>query len=285
MSMSDPRHLKSFLEEAGLKAKKSLSQNFLVDRKVLSSIVKATGVAAGGEVLEIGPGPGALTETLLAHDIRITAVELDRGFAAALRQREEPRLTVVEGDALEVPLEPLAARARVVVGNLPYAITTPLLGRFLPRFDLFDRIVVMVQKEVAERMCAVPGNKTFGLLSLFVQLHAVPEWVCSVSAKAFRPVPKVDSAVVAMQLMRPAAEAQRALSLARTAFQQRRKMIRSTLSRVLPQELLYEALSDAGISPEARPETLGPNQWCRLAGFLLARGHEHPKPTDESEKQ
>jgi 16S rRNA (adenine1518-N6/adenine1519-N6)-dimethyltransferase len=284
MSMSDPRYLKTFLEEAGLKAKKSLSQNFLVDRKVLAAIVKASGVAPGGEVLEIGPGPGALTESLLAQGIRVTAVELDRGFAAALRQRVEPRLTVIEGDALQVPLESLAERARVVVGNLPYAITTPLLGRFLPRFDLFDRVVVMVQKEVAERMCAPPGNKTFGLLSLFIQLHARPTWICSVSAKAFRPVPKVDSAVVSMQLMRPVEETQKALSLARVAFQQRRKMIRSTLSQILPQEWLQDAFFEAGIAPEARPETLGPQQWCSLARASIRRGHEHPKPADESQE-
>jgi 16S rRNA (adenine1518-N6/adenine1519-N6)-dimethyltransferase len=281
MSMSDPASLKRFLEETGLRARKSMSQNFLVDRKVLQQIVKATGLQAGQRVLEIGPGPGALTEAFLGAGIGVTAVELDRGFAQALRERRAENLEIIEGDALQVPLEPLLRPSgiRVVAGNLPYAITTPLLGRFLPLNELVDRVVVMVQKEVADRMCAAPGGKTFGMLSVFAQMYATPKQVCIVPSGAFRPAPKVDSAVVALDLHAAPREGDKALELARIAFQQRRKMVRGTLGAAVSPDRLIPALEIAGIRPEDRPERISVAQWCSLARALLMADTESPEPS------
>jgi 16S rRNA (adenine1518-N6/adenine1519-N6)-dimethyltransferase len=279
MGMSDPAALKAFLDERGLKAKKSFSQNFLVDRKALEKIVLATGLRAGERVLEIGPGPGALTEAFLAHEIAVTAIELDQGFARALQDRGDPRLEIIEGDALVVDLRGILEREKidVVAGNLPYAITTPLLGRLLTQYPIIKRVVVMVQKEVADRMCAEPGGKTFGLLSLFTQLHARPKIVCRVPARSFRPAPKVDSAVVSLDLIEPAAEAEGVMQLARVAFQQRRKMVRGTLSSLLSPAAMQRGFEISGVKPEARPEQIGVQQWCQLARATVVGG-EYPQP-------
>lgn len=271
MTLSHPQVLRSFLEEAGFAAQKRLSQHFLVDRSVIQSMVTAAQAEGVSRVVEIGPGPGAITEALLLAGMRVCAVELDRGFSQALRDRHWDGLTLIEGDALKVSLDVLlAGGAEALVSNLPYAITAPILARFLPLHHQLKRLVVMMQLEVAERILASPGTKQWGLLSLLVQGYATPHLVRRVPAAAVRPVPKVDAAVLCLSLHPPDPVLELALELARHAFQQRRKMLRSSLRGMLVGRDVARLLVVAGLSPEQRPEQLSLDQWLTLARMVLA---------------
>ncbi|MFZ4099090.1 MAG: 16S rRNA (adenine(1518)-N(6)/adenine(1519)-N(6))-dimethyltransferase RsmA [Chlamydiia bacterium] len=282
MQLSDPRHLQSFLKEEGLRAQKRFSQNFLVDAMVLHRIVDETMREGIQRVLEIGPGPGVLTEELLKRGAQVWAIELDRGMAQALERRSHPNLTVIQADALQCSLEPIEqGGVEVMVGNLPYAITAPLLGRFLPMHTRFKRLVVMVQWEVAQRLLAVPGTKQWGLLSLFVQACSTPKLVCRVPSSSFRPQPKVDSAVVSLELRAPPERMEEAMVWAKRAFQQRRKMLRSSLSGYVEREALDWALRQASLRPEQRPEELNLDQWLSLLQSLALSNREEPIATQQ----
>jgi len=275
----DPARVRRTLKDAGLRARHSLSQNFLADADVLDAILDAASPVPGRRVLEIGPGLGLLTSGLLDAGALVTAVELDHGLAAFLRDRLEPeiaddRLVLVEGDALDQDLTGLVPPPYDVVANLPYHITSPILHRLLGETPRPDRLVLMVQREVAERIAAPPGGMSY--LSVFVQYHAKVRIVTDVPPEAFEPEPAVRSAVIALEPY-PAddrlgdADQEDALwRLVQAGFRERRKMLHNVLARQLPLESgrVDAALAAASIAPERRPQTLAVGEWIALLEAL-----------------
>ena len=275
----DPAAVRRTLREAGLRARHSLSQNFLADPEVLEAILAEAAPGPGSRVLEIGPGLGLLTGGLLAAGARVTAVELDRGLAAFLRERFEADLAsgalrLIEGDALDEDLTRLVPPPYDVVANLPYHVTSPILHRLLGESPRPERLVLMVQREVAERIAAPPGGMSY--LSVFVQYHAKVRVAFDVPPEAFEPEPAVRSAVIVVEPFPdddrlPSAEAEDALwRLVQAGFRERRKMLHNVLSRQLPVEpgRVDAALATARIAPDRRPQTLAVGEWLELLAAL-----------------
>ncbi len=271
----DPRHVRRLLSGAGLHARHSLSQNFLADVDVLERILAEAAPRAGRGVLEIGPGLGFLTGGLLAGGAAVTAVELDRGLAALLRDEyaaelDAGQLRLVEGDALDQHLVRLVEPPYDVVANLPYHITSPILHRLLGEPPRAERLVLMVQREVAERIAAAPGAMSY--LSVFVQYHARAHVAFRVPREAFEPAPKVESAVLVLEpyagddRLDAAAEDQ-LWRLVQAGFRERRKMLHNVLRRQLPieAERVDAALAAVGIAPDRRPQTVAVGEWMALS--------------------
>jgi 16S rRNA (adenine1518-N6/adenine1519-N6)-dimethyltransferase len=268
--------LRESLAAAGLMAKKSFGQNFLLDLNITRKIAREAGPLEGSAVIEVGPGPGGLTRALLENGAKhVIAVEKDPRFVehlAELASLAEGRLTVVEGDALEVDEAALLAAhapglpARVVA-NLPYNVATPLLIKWLTGPFRPASMTLMFQKEVADRIAAPAGAGAYGRLSVLAQALAEARVVMKLPARAFTPPPKVDSAVVRLdpRADRPADELTRQLeTVTRAAFGQRRKMLRSSLKPIGGESLLHAA----GIDPDARAETIPVEGFLRLAEAL-----------------
>jgi 16S rRNA (adenine1518-N6/adenine1519-N6)-dimethyltransferase len=259
--------------------KRSLGQNFLVDENLQRKIVRALGADPSAEVLEIGPGRGALTRHLAGAVRRLVLVELDDELAAELAERYAGRddVRVVHGDILDVDVAELAEDPRelLVAGNIPYNITTPILFKLLER-PRPREIVLMVQDDVADRIVGPVGTKAYGALSVGVRTVAEVERLFEVGRGAFRPVPGVDSAVIRIRPLRPdplSAEQEEALRrLVRAAFQWRRKQLGKILrdhpDLVYPREAAQAAAAAVGIDLGERPERLTPEQFVRLAASL-----------------
>jgi 16S rRNA (adenine1518-N6/adenine1519-N6)-dimethyltransferase len=274
----DPRYVRRTLRDAGLRARHGLGQNFLADVDVLEGILREADPTPGERVLEIGPGLGFLTGGLLAAGATVTAVELDAGMAAFLREAftsevGDERLRLIEGDALDQDLVGLVAPPYDVVANLPYHITSPVLHRLLGRPPRADRLVLMLQREVAERVAAAPGDMSY--LSVFVQYHAKARVAFRVPREAFEPAPKVESAVLVLEpypaddRLDPAAEDE-LWRIVQAAFRERRKMLHNVLARQLPidADRVTAALATARIDPDRRPQTLAVGEWLELQAAL-----------------
>ena len=269
------------LDGARLRPSRRVGQCFLVDPAVLGRIVAAAGIVPGEPVLEIGAGPGTLTGALAGAGARVTALEWDRRLAAVLRARESPAsgVTVVEADALAFDLPGWLATvggAAKVVANIPYQITSPLLLRLLDLGPGLRLIVLLVQREVAARLVAPPGGKTYGTLSLVCRYRAEVEVVAEVPRTAFHPEPEVDSALVRLTLLeRPRVavpDGRLLFAVIRAAFGQRRKTLRNALLGARALRLraprLDQALASAAIDGRARGETLSLEEYGRLATCL-----------------
>ena len=286
-SRLDPLEVRRTLKRESLRASHARSQNFLADPDVLQAILDLAESGPGTRVLEIGPGLGILTGGLLDAGAEVTAIELDAGLAAYLRTRfaaelEAGRLRLIEGDALDQDLATLLPSPYRVVANLPYHITSPILHRLLGGDPRPERLVLMLQAEVAERIAAAPGQMSY--LSVFVQYHASVRIALSVRPEAFEPAPKVASAVVVLephaQPALPPALEPALWGLVQSGFRERRKMLRNVLGRQLRagedgatgplvgQARVDAALADAGIAGDRRPQTLGVDDWIRLLGVL-----------------
>ena len=260
--------------------RKSLGQHFLTDRRILTRIADALHLTGTETVLEIGPGRGALTDILVERAGRLIAIEYDRALAGILRERYARRnnVLIAEADVLEVALGELAAGPYVLIGNVPYYITTPILFHALvpPRAD---RSVYLVQKEVAERLSAAPGTKEYGALTVNVAAVARAETLFKVPAGAFSPPPKVESAVVRItplpQPLLERAEERPFRLLVQGAFGMRRKQMRRVLRSLYAVDAAVadEVLQGANIDPEARPETLTPAQFALVLRAFSARRH------------
>ncbi len=251
-----------FLDEIGARPKRGLSQNFLIDNNVLQKIVQLAEVKPGDCVLEIGPAPGALTEQLLNAGAKVTAIEMDRTFAEHLSrfQTKDRRLTVHEGDFLDFPLSYLSPGTWKVVANVPYHITSPILEKLCMQSAQFSSFTLMVQKEVAERIRAKPGTKALSSLTLFLQFYTEVHDAFNVSAGCFFPAPNVDSTVIRLDTrIPPDVDPNVLFPMIRKAFQQRRKMLTSTLGKEMA-----PVLEQMGLSAKARPEELSLEQWIRL---------------------
>ena len=275
----DPAAVRATLRAAGLRARHSLSQNFLADPDVLDAILAEADPPPGRHVLEIGPGLGLLTGGLLEAGAAVTAVELDRGLVAFLRERFEDvdRLRLIEGDALDQDLVRLVEPPYDVVANLPYHITSPILHALLGEPPRPERLVLMVQREVAERIAAPPGKMSY--LSVFVQYHARVRIALQVPAAAFEPEPAVESAVIVVEPYASddrldAATEDELWRLVQAGFRERRKMLHNVLTRQLPVEpaRVAAALAVAGIDPDRRPQTLAVGEWLALQAALGPMG-------------
>ena len=263
------------------RAKRSLGQNFLIDPNLQRKIVAALDPSPDDEVLEIGPGVGALTKHLAGTVRRLVLVELDNGLAARLREEfaGEPSVEVINEDVLDVPLERITADpARLkVIGNIPYNITTPILFSLLERRPRPAMIVLMVQREVADRILEKAGSKTYGALAVGVQAVADATRVLNVSRDAFRPVPDVMSSVVKIVPHAPprlTTDDEAALrELTRAAFQQRRKQFQRILRDAyhLSVDEVEAVGRAAGMDLVQRPETFSAQQFIDLARVLRAR--------------
>ena len=257
MNLSD---LILFLKKLGTVPKKRLSQNFLIDSNVAKKIIHTADIQKGDVVLEIGPGPGALTSLLLEEGAVVYAIEKDPLFAGALSRLQtcDNRLTVYCADALEFPIDQIPFQK--VVANLPYHITTPLLERCFG--SPFTSLTLMVQKEVATRLFAKSGSKDFGSLTLFAQYYATLKSKFAVSSGCFYPKPSVDSAVIHL-LSHPAPPvlAEHFFPIMRRSFQQRRKMLSTSLQEFAAAKEIKQALKSLHLREDARPEMLSFEQW------------------------
>jgi 16S rRNA (adenine1518-N6/adenine1519-N6)-dimethyltransferase len=270
--------LREVIATHGLSARKSLGQNFLLDLNLTRKIARCAGSLADCDVLEIGPGPGGLTRALLTEGARkVVAIERDPRCLAALAEiaRANPaRLEVIEGDALALDPTPLLTAPVRIVANLPYNVGTELLARWLSPPDwppFWTSLTLMFQKEVAERIVARPGSKVYGRLSILAQWRCEARIVLEVPARAFTPPPKVTSAVVQIARLdqpRFPAEPQTLNRVVAAAFNQRRKMLRSSLRALHPD--IETLLQTSGIPPTERAEQVSIESFCRLSRTLDA---------------
>ncbi|MGQ0694544.1 MAG: 16S rRNA (adenine(1518)-N(6)/adenine(1519)-N(6))-dimethyltransferase RsmA [Nitrospiraceae bacterium] len=254
---------------------KRLGQNFLIDPNIVRKIVALAEITATDSVLEIGPGRGILTDALCRTAGRVTAVEVDPRLHAYLSERQSdfPNLNLVLDDALQFPLESLPV-GTVVVANLPYYLSTPLLFRLLDQRDRFPRMVLMLQEEVADRLVAKPNSSDYGVLSIMAQYAAEISKAFRVSAHCFRPRPEVGSAVVLLQtkkrrdLIRD--EEPKFAALVKAAFGHRRKtLVNSLREEGYDQKSVLEALDSLNLSLTARAEVLSLAQFIDLTRLLV----------------
>jgi 16S rRNA (adenine1518-N6/adenine1519-N6)-dimethyltransferase len=270
-----------------VKTRKQFGQHWLKSEKALAKIVASAQLQPTDRVLEIGPGTGVLTRPMLAQAAAVVAVEIDRDLCAALAPKLGgiANFLLVQGDFLELDLDaaltPFTAfqHPNKVVANIPYNITGPILEKLLGRIPTpnprpFGAIVLLVQKEVALRLCAKAGNPNFGALSVRVQYLADCEFICDVPAKAFQPVPKVDSAVIRITprpIAIPAQNPKHLETILKMGFASRRKMLRNNLKAIIATETLNELLIGLSLNPQTRAEDLNVADWVRLSDRLIAQ--------------
>lgn len=277
------------------KTRKRFAQHWLRSEKALSKIVAAAqlksgtiqGESTGDKVLEIGPGTGALTRLLLPQVQTLVAVEIDRDLCKKLVKSfgKQDNFILLPGDILKLDLAtalqdfPRFQNPNKVVANIPYNITGPIIEKLLgtiahPNPHPYELIVLLVQKEVAHRLCAQPGGRNFGALSVRVQYLAQCNFICDVRAKAFYPPPKVDSAVVSLSpqpIAHPANDAKHLATLVKLGFANKRKMLRNNLKAIIAPSQLNQLLEQLAINPQARAEDLSVTDWVNLSNGLSAR--------------
>jgi len=262
------RETTELLASHGLAPSRVRGQNFVVDPNTVRRIARLAGVGPGDAVVEIGAGLGALTLALLDTGADVTAVEIDRGLVEVLRETVAPKgARVIEGDALQLDWSSvLTGHDRwVLVANLPYNVATPLVADMLDGVPAINRMLVMVQREVGERLAARPGDDGYGGVSVKVAYWATASVVARVPATVFFPRPRVESVLVAIE-RRPSpvvasdVSSDALFALVRAGFGQRRKMLRRSLAGLVPPE----AFAAAGVAPEARAEELSVEQWGTL---------------------
>ncbi len=269
--LTDARVVRRLERSFGVRARKSFSQHWLADRDALDAIVSAAGLTRATTALELGAGMGVLTVELARRAGRVVAVEIERDVLAVLRDMTDhyPNVTILSADLLAIdPTEACGPGPYTLVANLPYAVTALALRHYLEAAHPPERAVVLIQREVAERITAGAGEMS--LLALSVQCYSAPRLVARVPARSFVPPPDVESAVIALDRREPPLDAPRRarmFALAKIAFAQRRKQ----LHNILPGALSLSAaevgawLVAAGVSPDQRPQTLGLDDWVRLA--------------------
>ena len=281
LQLTSPRVVQELLLRHGLKPSKHFGQNFLIDENILRQIVAAAQVGSTDLVLEIGPGVGALTQALAQVAGRVVAVEIDAGLFPLLEEVLAPydNVELLCGDFLKLDQDKLFTRGQSlkVVANLPYYITSPILMALLEGPLHLDCIVVMVQKEVAQRLVAQPGTKAYGVLSVATQYYAVPEIVKVVPPTVFIPRPAVESAVVRLMIHRKppvdVGDKRVFFRVVRGAFGQRRKTLGNSLATefadVFSKEQIANFLITADIAPQRRGETLALEEFARLARIFM----------------
>ncbi|WP_416236397.1 16S rRNA (adenine(1518)-N(6)/adenine(1519)-N(6))-dimethyltransferase RsmA [Spirulina sp. CCNP1310] len=270
-----------------MRPRKRFAQHWLRSETVLDAIVNAAGLREGDRLLEVGPGTGSLTQRLLPKVAAVVGVEIDTVLCGQLPKRfPVENLLVIEGDILDLDLgaaladHPRFQAPNKVVANIPYNITGPLLEYLIgaiaqPVTPAYERIVLLVQREIADRLCAVPGSKAFGVLSVRMQYLAETKLICTVPPQAFKPPPKVESAVVCLTPrppIQPAQQPEHLAMLIKQAFSSKRKMLRNNIKALIDPEALTPLLTQLGINPDARPEAIAVAQWVALSDALVAMG-------------
>jgi len=270
---------KQTLRKYGLRLRKGLGQNLLIDDDVLEKIVEAASLTKDDLVLEIGPGLGVLTKRLASLASKVIAVEIDSALVGLLGRelRDCKNVEIIEADILKTDLSkllPPSSPKLKVVANLPYYITTPVIIHLLEKRDLIESMIIMIQKEVGERIIASPGGKDYGSLSILVQYYAIPELVTPVFSSSFIPRPKVDSSVIKLKV----ADAPRVkvddeklfFRVVRGAFGKRRKMLPNALSGAgFDKEKVVDLLNQMGLDPKQRGETLSIQEFAALSNLLF----------------
>ena len=271
--IANPSATRHILKKFKLRAVKGLGQNFLIDSDIVRRIVDAADIKSGDEVLEIGPGIGTLTQGLLEAGALVTAVEIDKKLPAVLKETlagyENFRL--IEGDILKINLSELMPRRFKVVANLPYYITTQILLTLLEKNLPVTKVVTMVQREVAERMTALPGSKIYGALSIAVQFRSEARIAFEVPPKSFLPPPEVTSAVVVCDIRKFPLELDENFfnKIVRAAFAQRRKTLLNSLTGAgFSREKILSALGISGIDGSRRAETLSLEEFAKISAAL-----------------
>ncbi|WP_273151356.1 16S rRNA (adenine(1518)-N(6)/adenine(1519)-N(6))-dimethyltransferase RsmA [Methylophaga thiooxydans] len=256
------------------RARKRFGQNFLHDEGIIEAIVEAISPAKGQHLVEIGPGRGALTKPLLSRCDWLDVIELDRDLIPLLRkQLNDEQLSIHEADALRFDYRSLQkdGESLRVIGNLPYNITTPLLFHLLGQGDCIEDMCFMLQREVVERICAQPGNKQYGRLSIMMQHQCQAELLFTVPPEAFEPAPKVESAIIYLQPLKQRVGGEVDLDvmgkLVTTAFSQRRKTIANTLKNMITTEVFEQV----GIDPTQRPETVSVASFVALTRAYIQK--------------
>jgi 16S rRNA (adenine1518-N6/adenine1519-N6)-dimethyltransferase len=270
-----PADVRSLAERLGVRPTKQRGQNFVIDPNTVRRIVATAGVAEGDHVVEVGPGLGSLTLGLLAAGARVTAVEIDAPLATALPSTVAEfapdrlgSLTVMCADALQVVVE---GAPTALVANLPYNVAVPVILHLWETLPSLQTALVMVQLEVAERLCAAPGSRVYGVPSVKLGWYADARLAGQIGRRVFWPAPNVDSALVAMTRREPPesqAGRERVFAVVDAAFRQRRKMLRSALSGLAPAGATVAALDAAGVDPTNRAERLRIEQFARIADAL-----------------
>ncbi|MBP3731163.1 MAG: ribosomal RNA small subunit methyltransferase A [Mailhella sp.] len=254
------------------KAKKSLGQHFLRDESVVRRIAALLQAEKGDQILEIGPGPGALTAMLRPLPWRrLVLIEKDDYYAGEHRRLALPGMEVISGDAMLHPWQQMQG-LWIITGNLPYNIASPLMWDIVSRTPGLKRAVFMIQKEVAERILAPAGSKSYGALSVWIQSYCTAAKGFIVPPSCFSPPPKVDSEVIVLmpiESQRRPAQPERLSSLLKICFQQRRKQLQAILRKRFSENAVLSALERAGVDPSQRPETLLPHQFHALADLLF----------------
>jgi 16S rRNA (adenine1518-N6/adenine1519-N6)-dimethyltransferase len=274
MPIYKPSELRLFLSELNISPKKVLSQNFLIDGNIIRKIVETAKVTADDIVLEIGPGPGSLTEALLDKGASVIAVEKDRVLSKALERLKLPerKLEIFCEDIMEFPLEEKISqllsngKKAKVIANLPYHLTTPILVQLVQMNHLFSSFTVMVQEEVARRFTAKPGTSDYSSFTLFLNFYSNPHYGFGVSQHCFFPEPKVQSAMVILDLKEPpfVSDVEQFFILTRTAFTHRRKMMRGSLRELYQPQEIEKTLLSMGLNPLSRPGELNLEQFIHL---------------------
>ncbi len=275
-----PKYIKEILSKYGFKFSKSLGQNFLIDGNIVRKIVEKAKITKEDCVLEIGPGMGTLTEELALSAKKVLAIELDKNLLPILDETLEDyeNVEIVHGDVLKVDLEKLIEekldnKPVKVVANLPYYVTTPIITKLLESNLNIDSIIVMVQKEVAERMEAKPGGKDYGSLSVFVNFYSIPEIIINVPKTVFMPQPKIDSAVIKLNIKKdlPDIDKDKFFKIVKAAFSKRRKTLLNALSSYgfsIDKEVIKETLEQLNIKPEIRAENLSIEDFIKISKSL-----------------
>ncbi len=253
---------------SALRAKKSLGQNFLTDPSILSKIVRSAGPLEGRTVIEIGPGPGGLTREIIKHPCQeLILIEQDKRttpYLEELREYFQGRFTILETDAVKVSLDTLGSAPRKIIANLPYNISVPLLLQMLQHIECFESLTLMFQKEVADRLTALPNTKDYGRLSVMCQWTANVKKLFDLPPGAFIPAPKVTSTVVQLtpRINKEDVVWEDLEMITKAAFNQRRKMLRVALKSIIssPQGVL----EDSGVDPQRRAESLSISEFCTL---------------------
>ena len=287
MNLTNPTELKALLNRHGFRFSKAMGQNFLIAAWVPERIAAEAGIDEGTGVLEVGPGVGCLTHELAQYAGKVLAVELDERLRPVLAETlaDCENAEVIFGDVLKQDLPALVKEhfpglRPVVCANLPYNVTSPLLTAFLEA-GCFETVTVMIQREVAKRLCAKPGTADYGAFTVFTQWHAEPEILFDVSPGCFLPAPKVTSSVVRLTVRKaPPVEViseKRFFAVVRAAFNQRRKTLLNALSSGLSgftKEQIAQAISDCGLDEKVRGEALGIAEFARLSDRLDAMAKE-----------
>lgn len=273
------RSTRSIVEKYGFRFTKSLGQNFLTDLRVVDDIIAGAEITKDDSVIEIGPGVGTLTRKLLEHAGKVTAIELDEELIPILTEelKEYDNFTLIHGDAVKLDLKEIAEGKKVkFVANLPYYVTTPIIAGILSSGMDFDSLTIMVQKEVAERMAAVPGTKDYGSLTILVRYYCDIKVVRNVPPSAFIPRPKIDSTVIRLnKLEKPRAEVEDEklfFNIVRHSFNMRRKtLVNGLKSMGLSRETIDEAMAECGIDSKVRGETLSVEKFAELSNSIGKR--------------